>query len=104
MVEPPHLQAEFDARQKLIPQVFEKHCKQNYTLKIIPPKKEKDPLPGPIARPTFQILDDSGELIAFFNPWGKAECYKDEFKHFFDRIVKEIETGVEEAKRDFKGL
>ncbi|MBN1327897.1 MAG: hypothetical protein JXA54_00360 [Candidatus Heimdallarchaeota archaeon] len=102
MVEPPHLQVEFDTRQKMIPIVFEKYCKANYRLKIVPPKKEKDPKPGPILRPTFQVIDESGELIAFFNPWGGAECYKEEFKHFFARIVKEIEKGVEEAARDFK--
>ena len=103
MVEPPKLQVQFDARQNIIPVLFEKHCKDNYKLKIIPPKKEKDPKPGPIARPTFQILDDSGEIIAFFNPWGKAECFKDEFKHFFEKMVNEIENAAKDALAEFEG-
>ncbi|NHJ85832.1 MAG: hypothetical protein FK734_10245 [Asgard group archaeon] len=104
MVEPPRLQVQFDARQKMIPILFERHCKANYKLNIIPPKKEKDPMPGPIPRPTFQVLDDTGELIAFFNPWGAAECYKEEFKPFFEKMVKEIEHAAKEALMGFQGL
>ena len=103
MVEPPRIQVQFDARQEIIPILFEKNCKDNYKLEIIPPKKEKDPKPGPIPRPTFRVLDDSGELIAYFNPRGNAECYKDEFKHFFDRMVKEIEKAADDALREFEG-
>ena len=103
MVEPPRLRVQYDAREKMIPILFEKHCKDNFKLKIIPPVKEKDPKPGPIKRPTFQVIDARGELVAFFNPWGGAECYKDEFKHFFDRMVKKIEKAAKDALDDFKG-
>ncbi|HUU79285.1 MAG TPA: hypothetical protein VMX55_13145 [candidate division Zixibacteria bacterium] len=103
MVEPPRLQAQFDARQKIIPILFEKYCKENYKLEIIPPKKEKDPKPGPIARPTFRVLDSSGELVAFFNPWGNAECYKDKFKELYEKLVREIEKTAKDALRDFEG-
>ncbi len=104
MVEPPRLQVQFDAREKIIPILFEKHCKDKYKLKIIPPTKEKDPKPGPILRPTFQIVDESGELIAFFNPWGKAECYKEEFKHFFEKMVREIEAAVKDALEEYDDI
>ena len=103
MVEPPRLQVQFDAREKIIPLLFEKHCKHDYTLKIIPPENEKDPKPGPIKRPTFQILDESGDLVAFFNPWGGGECYKEEFKHFFERMKKEIEKAAKDALAEFEG-
>ena len=103
MVEPPRLQAQFDAREKIIPILFEKHCKDKYQLEIVEPEKEKDPIPGPIKRPTFRILDDSGELVAFFNPWGGAECYKDEFQHFFKKMVKKIENAAKDALADFEG-
>lgn len=104
MVEPPRLQVQFDARQKIIPELIKKHCENKYKMKIVEPKEEKDPKPGPIKRPTFQVLDDNGELIAFFNPWGGAECYKDEFKHFFDKIVKKIEKAAKDALDDFTGI
>ena len=103
MVEPPRLQVQFDARQKMIPIIFEKYCKEKYLLEIIPPKKEKDPKPGPIQRPTFRVLNELGELYAFFNPWGNAECYKEEFKPLFDKIIIEIEKATKEALRNFEG-
>ena len=103
MVEPPRLQVQFDARQKVIPILIEKHCKQSYTLKVIPPEKEKNPKPGPMKRPTFQVLDASGELVAFFNPWGGGECMKEEFKPYFNRLKKEIEKAAKDALADFKG-
>jgi len=49
-------------------------------------------------------VDDSGELIAFFNRWGKAECYKEEFKHFFEKIVENIEAAAKDALEDFEGI
>jgi hypothetical protein len=104
MVEPPRLRVQFDAREKIIPILFDKHCKSKYQLEIIPPKKERDSKPGPIQRPTFRVLDESGELVAFFNPWGKAECYKEEFKHFFEKMVKEIETTAKDALEEFEGI
>ena len=102
MVEPPRLQVQFDAREKMIPILFEKHCSDKYTLKIIPPEKEENPKPGPIKRPTFQILDQSGELVAYFNPWGRAECYSDEFKEIYKRLIKKIEKAAKDALADFK--
>jgi hypothetical protein len=103
MAEPPRLRVQFDARQKVIPLLFDKHCKQGYILKVIPPEIEKDPKPGPIARPTFQVLDQVGELVAFFNPWGGGECKKEEFKSYFDRLKTEIEKAAKEALADFEG-
>ncbi|MBD3189060.1 MAG: hypothetical protein GF308_00365 [Candidatus Heimdallarchaeota archaeon] len=103
MVEPPRLRVQFDARENQIPIVFEKHCSEDYKLEVIPPKKEKDPKPGPIRRPTFRILNASGELVAFFNPHGAAECYKEEFKPFFDRMKQEIEKAAKEALEEFLG-
>lgn len=97
MVEPPRLQVQFDARQKIIPIIIEQHCKKDFTLKEIPPEIEKDPKPGPTPRPTFQILDKSGELVAFFNPWGGGECFKEEFKHYFERMK------AEDALAEFEG-
>lgn len=104
MVEPPRLQVQFDAREKIIPILFEKHCKDKYKLLIIPPAIEKNPRPGPSKRATFHILDDSEELVAYFNPWGNAVCYKDEFKHFFDRLVKEINQAAKDALEEFEGI
>lgn len=104
MVEPPRLRVQFDAREKIIPILFEKHCKDKYQLEIIPPKEDEDPKPGPIQRPTFQVVDEYGELIAFFNPWGKAECYKEEFKHFFDKMIEKIEAAAKDALEEFEGI
>lgn len=103
MVEPPRLQVQFDAREKIIPIVFQKNCSENYELEVIPPKKETDPKPGPIKRPTFRILDSSGELVAFFNPHGAAECYNEEFRPCFDRMAHEIEKAAKDALEEFKG-
>ncbi|HUT82829.1 MAG TPA: hypothetical protein VMZ29_16655 [Candidatus Bathyarchaeia archaeon] len=104
MVEPPRLRVQFDAREKIIPLIIEQHCKGNYKLNIVKPEKEIDPKPGPIRRPTFQVLDTTGELVAFFNPWGGAECYKTEFKHFFEKMVAEIEKAAKDALAEFEGI
>jgi len=80
----------------------EKYCKEKHTLEVIPPKKEKNPKPGPIPRPTFRILDSAGELVAFFNPHGRAECYKDDFKPLFEKMLAEIKTAVKEAALEFQ--
>ena len=85
-------------------QTFVNYYLDEYKLVIIPPTIEKDPKPGPIKRPTFHIRDDSGELVAFFNPWGTAACYKEEFKHFFDRMVKEINQAAKDALEEFEGI
>ncbi|MEA2071012.1 MAG: hypothetical protein U9O98_06945 [Asgard group archaeon] len=103
MVEPPRLQVQLDARQNAIPASFEEICsKDNFELKIILPKKEKDPKPGPSKRPTYRILDNSGGLIAYFNPWGNAEYYNENFKPFFDKMVKKIEQAAAKALEKFK--
>ncbi|MCF2144604.1 MAG: hypothetical protein K9W42_12965 [Candidatus Heimdallarchaeota archaeon] len=103
MVEPPYLQVEFDTRQKFIPKLVEKYCKEKYRLEIIPPKIGADPKPGPIPRPTFRILDvTTGELVAFFNPHGRAECYHDDFEPLFEQILTDLKKAVEEAALEFK--
>ena len=104
MVEPPRLQVQFDAREKIIPILIEKYCKDKYELVIIPPTIEKDPKPGPIKRPTFHLRDDSGEVVAYFNPWGNAVCYKEEFKHIYDKMVKEINQAAKDALEEFEGI
>ena len=104
MVEPPRLQVQFDAREKIIPEIVKKHCNESYLLQIINPEEEKDPKPGPISRPTFRVLDDSGELVAHFNPWGGSECHKEEFKHFYEKMVADIEKAAADALAEFKGI
>ena len=96
MVEPPRLQAQFDARENIIPKIIKKYCKENYHLEVIPPEKEEDPKPGPIRRPTFRVLNDSRELVAHFNPWGGSKCHKEKFKHIFEKMV----VGIEKAAAD----
>jgi hypothetical protein len=104
MVEPPRIQVQVDARQKAIPTLFARFCPEDkYDLEIVSPKKEKHSKPGPSKRPTFRILNKSGELVAYFNPWGNAECYKDDFQPLFDKIVKKIEKAAADALAKFKG-
>jgi hypothetical protein len=104
MVEPPRLRVQFDAREEMIPKVFEKYCKKKYILEIIPPEKEEDPKPGPIPRPTFRVLTHSKELVAHFNPWGGSKCYSDDFINIFDKMEADIEAAAKEALADFEGI
>lgn len=104
MVEPPKLQVQFDAREKIIPILFDKYCNDTYKFVTVPATVEKDPKPGPIKRPTFHIRDESGELIAHFNPWGAAACYNEEFKPIFDKMVEEINQAVKDALDEFEGI
>lgn len=104
MVEPPRLRVQFDAREKIIPILFEKYCKETYKFVTIPPTVEKDPRPGPIKRPTFHIRDESGELLAFFNPWGATSCYKEDFKPIYDKMVEEISQAAKDALEEFEGI
>ena len=104
MVEPPRLQVQFDAREKIIPILFEKYCKDKYQFVTVPPTREKNPRPGPIKRPTFHIRDDSEEIVAFFNPWGTAACYKEDFRQIYDIIVKEMNQAAKDALQEFEGI
>jgi len=97
MVEPPRLQVQFDAREKIIPILFEKYCKETYKFVTIPPTVEKNPRPGP-------IRDESGELLAFFNPWGATSCYKEDFKPIYDKMVEEINQAAKDALEEFEGI
>ena len=104
MVEPPRLQVQFDAREKIIPILYEKYCKDKYKFLTIPPTIEKNPKPGPIKRPSFHLRDDSGEVVASFNPWGIASCYKEDFKSISDTIVEEMNQAAKDALDEFEGI
>ncbi|NHJ49663.1 MAG: hypothetical protein FK733_17870 [Asgard group archaeon] len=101
MVEPPRLRVQFDAREKIIPIIFDKYCKGKFTLEIIPPEKEDDPKPGPIPRPTFRVLDKSCDLLAHFNPWGGAKCHDKDFIDTFELMKKDIEKAAQDALDEF---
>ena len=102
MVKHPRYQAMDDGRQSEIPRAFERHCGNMYQLKRIEPVREKDPKPGPIPRPTFQVLDSDGKLVAHFHPWGNSECHDESFRQIFELMNKDIEQAATRALQEYE--
>lgn len=101
MVKHPRYQAQDDGRQEEIPRAFERHCGKDFELKRIKPKVPDDPLPGPILRPTFQILDKSGNLVAHFHGGGGSKCHDDGFKVIYEKMKSDIERAGLEAMAEY---
>ncbi len=71
-------------------------------MKKIEPREPKERIPGPLPRPTFQVLDTKGNLAAFFHPSGHAECRDESFRAIFDRMQRNIERAANKALDDFE--
>ncbi len=102
MVKPPRFQAMDNARQREIPVAFEKFKTAQFQMKKIEPKELEEKIPGPLPRPTFQILDSDGKLVAFFHPHGYGECKEESFKPIFDKMFKAIKRAANKALKEYE--
>ncbi len=103
MVKHPRYQAMDNARQSEIPRAFAKYCGKEFEIKRIEPVREKDPKPGPIPRPTFQILNASGTLVAHFHPNGYSECHDESFRNIYEKMKDAIEKAAQRALEEYEG-
>jgi hypothetical protein len=101
MVKPPKYQAQDVGRLKEIPRAFERYCPDSYSLEKVGPRKGP-PIPGPTPRPTFRVLDENGELVAYFHPYGNSECYSNDFKEIYEKMLKDIEKAGIEAMEQYE--
>jgi hypothetical protein len=105
MVKHPRYQAMDNARQHEIPVAFDRHNTGKFRMKKIEPREPKERIPGPLPRPTFQVLEKNGNLVAFFHPNGHAECRNASFRVIFDKMQRDIEEAASETLDNFeKGL
>lgn len=102
MVKHPRYQAMDNARQHEIPIAFERHKTRDFRMKKIEPRESKERIPGPLPRPTFQVLDKKENLAAFFHPSGHAECRDESFRAIFDRMQRDIERAASKALDEFE--
>ena len=101
LVKHPKYQAMDNARQHAIPRAFEEYTNEEYTLKRIEPYISDEPRAGPIPRPTFEVYNKDGKMVAQFYPNGYADCKHEEFRQIFDRMVKAIETAAQRGLKEF---
>lgn len=101
LVKHPKYQAMDNAREYAIPRVFEEYASAEYQLKRIEPYIPDEPRPGPIPRPTFEVYNNDGVMVAQFYPNGYADCKHDAFKPIYDRMVKEIEEAAQRGLKEF---
>jgi hypothetical protein len=99
MVKHPRYQAQDVGRMEEIPRAFEKYCPESYTLKRTESKRDPKTV-GPIPRPTFSVLNEKGELVAHFHPYGHSECHDDSFEKTYKKMARDIEkAGIAAMKR-----
>ena len=102
MVKHPRYQAQDVGRMEEIPRAFKRYCPESYELERIGPFREEDPRPGPIPRPTFRVLNEKGDLVAHFHPYGNSECHNDSFKDIFEKMARDIEQAGFSAMESFE--
>ena len=100
MVKHPRYQAMDNARQEAIPNTIEKYCGDGFSMKKVIPK-EKQSRPGPIPRPSFHVFKGKEQMASFY-PNGHSECYDDEFKDIYDKILNDVEEVGEKALKKFE--
>lgn len=101
MVKHPKYQAMDNAREYAIPCAFEEYAGSEYTLKRIEPYIPDEPRPGPVPRPTFEVFNKDGEMVAKFYPNGYADCKLDAFRPIYDRMLKAIEEAAQRGLKEF---
>lgn len=105
MVKHPRYQAQDVGRMEEIPRAFERYCPTSYKLERVEPKRDPKTV-GPIPRPTFRILDETGKLVAHFHPYGHSECHDDAFKEIYEKIAKDVEqagfSAMTQFEKDFR--
>ena len=101
MVKHPRYQAMDNARQDAIPNVFEKYCNSEYKLQRVEPKIEEEPKVGPIPRPSFHVFKDEIRIAVFY-PSGFTECFQDDFRETFEKMIEDIERIAQEALTQFE--
>ena len=101
MVKHPKYQAQDVGRMQEIPRAFERYYPESFTLEKVEPEKGLPP-PGPIPRPTFRVLDEDGELVAYYHPYGNAECYRKDLQEIHGRMLRAIERAGIEAMKEFE--
>jgi hypothetical protein len=90
-----------NAREYAIPRAFKEYCSSDFQLKRIEPFIPDEPRPGPIPRPTFEVYDKFGEMVAQFYPNGYSECKVELFRPFYDRMIKAIEKAAQRALKEY---
>ena len=101
MVKHPRYQAQDVGRMEEIPRAFERYCPESYTLERIKAKSDPKRV-GPIPRPTFRILDEDGNLVAHFHPYGHSECHDDSFNEIYKKMSRDIEQAGISALKAFE--
>jgi hypothetical protein len=101
LVKPPQYEAMDYARQEEIPEAFKKYSTKEYKLKKIEPRKDAEPMPGPIPRPYFEVFDKRGKLNAQFYPNGHSKCLEEKFKPIYEKIVESIEEAAQKRLQEY---
>ncbi len=104
MVKHPRYQAQDVGRMEEIPRAFERYCPHSYKIERVEPKRDPKTV-GPIPRPTFRIIDDTGRLVAHFHPYGHSECHEEAFREIYEKMARDIEqagfSAMQQFERDF---
>ncbi|MBD3160440.1 MAG: hypothetical protein GF309_16790 [Candidatus Lokiarchaeota archaeon] len=99
MVKHPRYQAQDVGRMEEIPRAFRRYCPDSYQIERVEPKRDKQVI-GPIPRPTFRILNEQGNLMAHFHPYGHSECHDETFREIYEKMASDIEkAGISALNR-----
>jgi hypothetical protein len=101
MVKHPRYQAQDVGRMEEIPRAFDRYCPESYKLERVEPKRDPKTV-GPIPRPTFRVLNEKGELVAHFHPYGYSECHEDSFTDTYKKMERDIEQAGFSAMKAFE--
>ncbi len=96
MVKHPKYQAQDVGRMEETPRAFERCCPESYRLEIVKARNDP-PAVGAVPRPTFRVLDEKGDLVAHFHPYGHSECHRKDFREIYEKMQKDIEKAGTDA-------
>ena len=105
MVKHPKYQAMDDARQDAIPKAINNFCNDDYKLKRNEPynsKNQDNRSSGPRPRPTFEVINKNNKRVAIFYPNGYSECFDNEFKGIYEKIVQKIDEAADQALHEYE--
>ena len=91
-------------RMNEIPRAFKEYGPEDFELKIIEPSPGEELRVGPIPRPTFQVLDKTGRMVAYFHPYGNYGLHDHNFKPIYIKMIRAIEEAAQRALEEFERM
>jgi len=82
-----------------IPMAFKEFCPANYKLKKLLPEKKAPSAEEELIQTIFEIYNALDEKVATLKPTGEYQCFAENFKPAFERIVEDLNYAAHKAAK-----